>query len=597
MPELTRTGRRATPPAIDQTPATKTPHKPTRRRRSPAGAAQAQNTTPATFERRRGKASKPTSKAKPGAGALALQLAELRRNPKAVAALVAKYEKPADLAAAGAVLEQALTALAGHPLTPRVMARLEKQVIGLLVELAAAGKLEAALQPVAFAALAKLQPHASDAEKAVMVGQFAKMIEHQLGAHGLTPATQGNRYLGWEELGARHLAQANAESARIDTPAFAEQLARVLGVPFVPAEVELLVDGPPSFALRDRWIDQAEHSIHLMTWAFYDDATGNQTLEKLKAALARGVEVRVLVDDEVANEPSHASIVAKLEAAGIPVARVPGHHRKVMVVDGKVAIIGGINIGDVYSHRGAAATDAKQRWRDTDIAVYGAEAVAQAHAVIQAQWDALAARLGLPPMTRPEFVGAAGTDNRVAVVDDAPGERDRDPIFVGLLKAIVSCREPSDGPIDIENAYFILNPALRQALLEARARGVQVRILSNSPESVDVPIISAPIVESLAEMAAAGCEVYLKSGATLHSKLAAVGKSFATVGSYNLHPQSVKLKGETNAFVLGERFTGELRQQFERDLAAARRLDPASIPPAEPNPLGYLVKRFFYDFL
>jgi cardiolipin synthase len=195
------------------------------------------------------------------------------------------------------------------------------------------------------------------------------------------------------------------------------------------------------------------------------------------------------------------------------------------------------------------------------------------------------------------FSGTAGADDRIAVVDDAPGSRDQDPIFVGLLKAIASCQGPGDGPIDIENAYFILNPALRQALREARARGVQVRILSNSPESVDVPIISAPVYESLAEMAVAGCEVYLKTGATLHSKIAAVGKSFATVGSYNLHPQSIKLKGETNAFILGERFTSTLRRQFELDIGAATRLDPASITPSPPNPLNFLVQRFFYDFL
>lgn len=513
--------------------------------------------------------------------------------------LAALSKDPVKLAATQKLLGKVLTDLSSETLTPKVQAKLERQLIDTLVKLSAAGKLEETIRPIALLALAKLQPHASADEKEVMVKQFSKMIEIQLGAHGLTPATAGTSYVSWEELGKQQLALARSEVSGIHQPEFKAQLEKLLGQKFVPGDVELLVNGPASFALRDQLIDNAKESITYMTWAFYNDATGDGALEKLKAAQARGVDVRVLVDDEVANEPAHAAFLKKLTDAGIPAMRVPGHHRKVLVVDGKTAITGGLNVGDVYSHRGKAADDPKQQWRDTDIAIRGEAAVSQAFGVIKSVWDAQAALHDPPldPLPLPSFSGAASSGAQIAVVDDQAGSADRDPIFVGLLKAIESCQGPADGPIDIENAYFILNPALRESLAKARERGVPVRILSNSPDSVDVPMIATPILTSLKEMADLGCDVYLKQGSTLHTKMAAVGRNFSTIGSYNLHPQSIKFKGETNAFVLDDKFTTAMRGQFEKDIADAVKLDPATLAPIKKDPATVLVERFFFDFL
>lgn len=473
----------------------------------------------------------------------------------------------------------------------------EKQMIQLVARLNATGQLRPVLHKAAAAAAeAGKLPPMPDQKRAELVDQLAGMIDAQLREHGMTPGTHGQVYKAWDDMAREHVAlvQASAvlprspgEPSAFGDPRFVAELEKLQGSRFVAGNrVTPLIDGPESFAVRDRLIEGATKSIHLMTWAFYDDATGWETARKLAAKAAEGVEVRVVVDGQVADRAGHGETLAFLEANGVQVVRwrdgdrpYDGQHRKVMIVDGQAAVAGGLNVGDFYSHRGP---EGSPRWRDTDVLIEG-PAVADC--------ERLFARVaGLrSQVVAPDPVGSM----KAAVVNHDPGPKGDHHILLATMKAIQGASET----VDIENAYYIETPGIKRVILDALARGVRVRILTNSSESVDEPIVSAPILRSLPELVAAGAEVYVKRGDTLHSKFLVVDGVYSSVGSYNLHPRSERHEGEMTVNTLDAATAGHLTTAFERDLAAARRITSPDEVKVPENLFTILAARYFFDQL
>jgi len=302
-------------------------------------------------------------------------------------------------------------------------------------------------------------------------------------------------------------------------------------------------------------------------------------------------------------------VTGQLEAAGIPLIRwrstrhpYYGMHRKLFIADQRSVICGGLNFGDAYSHLGVQ--EERERWRDTDVLIEG-PATAQAASLFVRLWNAAAAdqgverQLAFPHGERgqteawPEASRGVPSGDRVAFVDHHPLRSPDDPIYLLTLKAIAGATEM----IDINNAYFVPTPPLKAALCDALQRGVRVRILSNSAESLDEPILRRPIALGLRELRAAGAEVFCKTGSTLHSKIFVADRRFGWVGSYNLHPRSHRYEGETVAAFWSDRLGRELSALCDRDTAAARpvrqgaELDVPSSLPAE------LAMRYFFDQL
>ena len=154
----------------------------------------------------------------------------------------------------------------------------------------------------------------------------------------------------------------------------------------------------------------------------------------------------------------------------------------------------------------------------------------------------------------------------LGLLDHSPKADGFDAIYMGIMKSI----EASKKTIDIANAYVILTPGMKNALLRARERGVKVRILTNSSKSVDEPIVSAPILKSLAEMLPSKCEIYVKNGDTLHSKYAVFDGQLTWVMSYNLHPRSLRYEGEVANVIIDDGFAKSVTEAYEADLAIAK---------------------------
>jgi cardiolipin synthase len=481
----------------------------------------------------------------------------------------------------------------------------EKQLIGTLQYLNATKQLKPALQQLAGAAMESgTLPPMPEEKVNDLVNQASGMIDAQFREHGMTPDTAGAVYVGWPEMTAQHLAAVRSTQAPprmagglslLTDKTFQSELETLQGAKFSDGNsVKPLIDGPASFAERDRMIDNAKESIHLLSWAIYDDETGWDTVRKLVDRAGEGIDVKVMVDGQVSHGSHHDAPMKFLEESGVPVIRwrdadrpYDGQHRKMMLVDGNEAVVGGINIGDVYSHRYG-----ETKWRDTDILMQG-PAVDDGAKMFAKLWNEQAEAQGQPLAEMPEAKGSVVGSVRSAVVNHVPGPDGDAHIMLATMKAIEGATES----VDIENAYFINTPGMKTVLLNALEDGVRVRLLTNSSESIDEPLISGPILSSLPDLVAAGAEVYLKKGDTLHSKFMTVDGVFSSVGSHNHHPRSQRFEGEMVVNSLDSNLATSLTSSFEADIAAAQKIENPEDIVVPQSPFNILAMRYFYDAL
>jgi cardiolipin synthase len=248
-------------------------------------------------------------------------------------------------------------------------------------------------------------------------------------------------------------------------------------------------------------------------------------------------------------------------------------HRKLLVVDGRLAILGGINISSVYSggsssaagsaSRGGKAND-KDRlpWRDTDLQLEG-PVVAQLQKLFMETWDgqkgpALAPRSYFPALTPrgQEVVRAIGSTP----------EEPFSQIYVTLISALNS----ADAEILLTNAYFVPDPQLVEALNGAVARGVDVKLIV--PSVSDSSLVFHAGRSHFETLLAGGVKIYERREALLHAKTAVIDGVWVTVGSTNLDWRSFLHNQELTAVILGAEFGAKMREAFERDLAVSNQI-------------------------
>ena len=477
----------------------------------------------------------------------------------------------------------------------------EGELIEVLARAHAAGQLAPVLQ--ALVSDPRVVPHLPPmpAEKrALYAAQFAFMVGAELEGAGRIPGTKP--FESWADMARRQTAliaasafapRAPGEASLFTEPGFVKEYEALTGSFFTEGNSATpLIDGPASFKVRFGLMRKAKKSIHIQSWAFYDDATGNAAADLLIAKKAEGLDVKIMVDGKT-TAVHGAAVLARMAAAGIEIVyfndaarKYDGLHTKILLVDGVHAIIGGMNFGDDYSHLGVG-----KKWRDTDL-YYRGRVVAQTARFMAALWNSQVVSQRLPHgLMNPDPAAPASGKARMSfLADDPEGEA---TIMLAYLKAISG----ASTVINIENAYLITMPQLREALLAALARGVKVNILTNSAESIDEPIIIAPILASLPELIAAGATVALKRGDTVHSKFMTVDGLFSIVGSFNLHPRSIRYEFELIMSTLDPRVAARLDAAFAADMAAALPVtDPAALAIPD-SPLNRIVRRYLYNQL
>lgn len=414
----------------------------------------------------------------------------------------------------------------------------------------------------------------------------------------------------WKKIYRDIIKKTDASTNRDNSSAgYQEEFNRVVnGISTTATETELLVNGPASFKLREELIMNAQKSIHMMVWAVYDDLTGKVNTEWLLEALKNRPEldIRIMVDGNTAKFPDHQKELNRLarESKGkIQVMRWQSHryrgngnHRKILVIDEQDVIMGGINIGDWYSHMNPEV----KGWRDTDLHMQGqvARTAGELFATIWNEQLKERKKLKLTPVTLSSESSKSLGEVPVTIVDHHPGSKSRKGdwnILMAYAKLIGDAKES----IDIENAYFIFTPIIHKAITEALERGVKIRLLTNSGQSVDEPIVTAPILTSAREAKRRGADVYLRLGTTLHSKFMIVDGRIAVIGSDNLHPRSQRFEGEVFVVVFDKAVADEFTAQFDKDIyrGSAVRVEQASDIVVKENVFSRLANLLFWSHL
>jgi cardiolipin synthase len=322
----------------------------------------------------------------------------------------------------------------------------------------------------------------------------------------------------------------------------------------------LLQNGAEYFPALEVAIDHAHREIFLESYIYKYDATGRQISEALMRAARRGVTVHLLLDGFGSRTLPEAA-VDEMRAAGMQVIfyrpdvslRLKRHrlrrlHRKIAVIDTRIAFVGGINIIDDMDAPGQIPP----RF-DYAVAVEG-PLLAEIHQSARRLWALIGwLQLRRHRSRRQRALRIAPRGSITAAFVRRDNIRHRRDIENAYLEAIDSARDE----IIIANAYFLPGYRIRQALVQAAARGVRVvLLLQGRVEYVLLHYASRALYGTLL---GAGIEIYSYHKSFLHAKVAVIDGRWATVGSSNIDPFSLMLGREANVVALDTGFAGKLR--------------------------------------
>jgi cardiolipin synthase len=365
-------------------------------------------------------------------------------------------------------------------------------------------------------------------------------------------------------------------------------------------QIKLLRNGAEYFPALEAAIDGAVDEIYLQTYIYVADETGKHIGNALMRAAQRGVEVNLLLDGFGCKDLSK-EYVGELELAGVQVMfyrpkispwtfktrRLRRLHRKVVVIDGIVGFVGGINIIDDNDVPDQIAPRV-----DFAVRIEGAILVAIVESVHKL-WRRMA-------WTKIQQVklGAAKTGLQIPLEAKKLGlkaafvTRDnilhRNDIETAYLAAITQAKSE----IIIANAYFVPGKRFRQALLAAAKRGVAVKLLLQGRKEYFLMFATHAFYSAFLN---GGIEIFEYRKSFMHSKVAVVDNHWATVGSSNIDPFSLLLAHEANVVVQDAAFAAELRSEINASIEGAYRVTPHEW--AHGNKLKQFISWVAYGFV
>jgi cardiolipin synthase len=339
--------------------------------------------------------------------------------------------------------------------------------------------------------------------------------------------------------------------------------------------IEMLHNGDEAYPAMIAAIDAARHSVALVSYIFADDRAGHGIVEAMGRAAARGVEVRVLVDG-VGVRYSWPLVHRSLRKLGVraelflPTITEAGlaffnlrNHRKAMVVDGRIAFTGGMNIWD----RCVLALQHPAAVRDVHFRVEG-PLVGQVMEAFAEDWLFSTREVLDGPAWFPSLTHAGSTTARV--ITDGP-DGDLEVTRTVLLGAIATAHQS----VRIVTPYFLPDQAMIAALSVAALRGVRVQIVL--PAEVNVPVIQWASTAQLWQVLRPGCRVYLTPLPFDHSKLTVVDGIWSLIGSTNWDPRSLRLNFELDLESYDPTLGARLDGLVDSKIAVAREISLAEV--------------------
>lgn len=369
------------------------------------------------------------------------------------------------------------------------------------------------------------------------------------------------------------------DSARITSDSLVLTFLDKSGIPISHNnKVKLLKSGHEKFEDLFAAIREAKHHIHLEYFNFRNDSIANALFDLLAEKVKEGVKVRAMFDafgNWSNNQPLKKRHLKAIRNRGIEIVKfdpftfpyinhaVHRDHRKIAIIDGKVAYTGGMNIADYYI-KGLPKIGT---WRDMHVRIEG-DAVNDLQDIFLTIWNKeTKQQVGGPEYFPTHAEVSDSTNVTVAIVDRTP-KKDSRMLSHAYAMSIYAAQKN----VRIVNPYFVPTSSITKALKRTIDRGVKVEIMISS--KADIPFTPDASLYKVHKLMKRGAIIYLYNGGFHHSKIMMADDLFCTVGTANLNSRSLRYDYETNAFFFDKEITRQLNDVFETDTLNCTQLTP-----------------------
>ncbi len=342
-------------------------------------------------------------------------------------------------------------------------------------------------------------------------------------------------------------------------------------------EVKLLINGEEKFPELIKALDNATSHIHIEYYIYEDDITGNQIADALIKKAKQGIEVRFMYDD-FGSHGLGKDFIKKLQDAGVqtaPFYKIKWYafanrlnyrnHRKIVIIDGLVSFVGGINMSDKY--RNDLKKNNPLYWRDTHLMLKG-QATAYLQYLFMCDWNFSSTnRLEYSDTYFIDLTKQEVIESEIVQIAASGPDSNQPVIFYSLMEAINSAKKN----IYITSPYFIPDQSLMDSLLIAIQGGLDVKILI--PGISDSKMVNAAASAYYTELLKVGAKIYKYDKGFVHAKTMVIDDDLAIIGSANMDYRSFDLNFEVNAMVYSKNITKQLTDAFITDLKASKQID------------------------
>lgn len=340
-------------------------------------------------------------------------------------------------------------------------------------------------------------------------------------------------------------------------------------------EVSLILNGENKFPEVLKCLQAAKHHIHLEYYIFENDDIGNKIAETLIQKAKEGLEVRFIYDD-FGSRNIRKNIVKKLQKEGVNTAPFYKinfvhlanrlnyrNHRKIIVIDGTVGFVGGINIADNYINQ----TKNKLYWRDTHLKIIG-DSVMNLQYTFLSSWNFCAEEnivfsKNYFPINN---TSSSAYGNQLVQIRASGPDSDYPKILYSIIQMMLLAKKE----LLITTPYFIPHSSFLNAIKIAALSGVKVKLLV--PDKGDSLIVNTTSQSFYEDILQAGVEIYLYSKGFVHAKTIVCDDLVSIIGTANLDNRSFELNFEINALVYDQKTALELKSAFQNDLKDSRQL-------------------------
>ncbi len=330
-------------------------------------------------------------------------------------------------------------------------------------------------------------------------------------------------------------------------------------------DVRIIKSGREKFELMFNDIRHAKKSVHLEYFNFRNDSIASLLFDILRQKRKEGVEVRAIFDgfgNDSNNKPLKREHLERLRADSIKIVEFdpirfpwinhiwPRDHRKIVVIDGRIAYTGGMNVADYY----IVGTEQVGEWRDTHCRIEG-PAVNDLQTIFARFWK----RLAKEDLSNSKYYrGTPAGHKTIGILNREP------KVSTKIMRQFYTYAiDHAQDSIKLVNPYLTLIPSVKKALKRAADRGVKLEIIVSA--KFDVPMFPDIVYRNVHKLMKRGAKVWIYQPGFHHSKIMMVDGRFCTVGSTNLDSRSLRFDYEVNALIIDPETTRELDNMFDHD--------------------------------